>query len=807
MKNIPISRRDYLKFLGAGTAYLLSSPESYADEAGRSNIIWYRKPAENWNEALPIGNGRLGGMVFGGVQNERIQLNEDTIWAGEKRDRNNPAGARSIPEVRRLLFEGKVKEAEVLAENSILSIPRRLPPYQPLGDLHIRFFGHEFIDKYRRELDLETGIVRVIYQSGDANYTREFFSSAVDEVIVIRLFCDKPGLISFAATLSRDGDSRTRVLNPDRVVIEGEAIARGERQKDERKVGVKFQGVLQVFTEDGRKQLDPAKNEVIVDEANSVTLLFAAETNFPALHTQPNCEWRLARAIGRMPATRLRARHMVDHRQLFRRVEFQLAAQAPDLPTDERLARVQAGAKDAALETLYFQYGRYLLMASSRPRSMPANLQGIWNDQLAPPWESKYTININTEMNYWPAEVCNLSELHEPLFDLIDRARVDGRRIAKELYGARGFVLHHNTDIWGHAVPIDGVRSGIWPLGGAWLSLHLWDHYDFTRDREFLAKRAYPVMKEAVEFLLDFLVDDRMGQGHLVTGPSTSPENRYRLPDGTVGSLCMGPVMDIEITHTLFSRVIESSKLLGRDADFRNKVLAARDKLPPLKIGKHGQLQEWQEDYDEADPGHRHISHLFALHPGDQITLHRTPELARAARVSLERRLKAGSGHTGWSRAWIINFWARLAEGDLAHENILALLAKSTHPNLLDNHPPFQIDGNFGGTAGMAEMLLQSHSGEINLLPALPRAWPEGSIKGLRARGALGVDISWSAGKATLVVLRPNAGGEHRIRPPRGQQIAAITEQGKSMQIISGANGVINVKLTAGKEYRVTFKA
>src|SRR5262245_28498476 len=596
MKTNPISRRDYLKLLGAGAAYLLSSPESYADEAGRSNIIWYRKPAENWNEALPIGNGRLGGMVFGGVQNERIQLNEDTIWAGEKRDRNNPAGARSIPEVRRLLFEGKVKEAEILAENSILSIPRRLPPYQPLGDLHIRFFGHEPIDEYRRELDLETGIVRVIYQSGDANYTREFFSSAIDEVIVIRLVSDRPGLISFATTLTREVDSRTSVYNPDRVVIEGEAIARDERQKEERKVGVKFQGALQVFAEGGRTQVDPPKNELIVEEANSVTLLFAACTNFLALKTQPNCEKQLARAAGRMPAINLRQRHIDDHRRLFRRVEFQLAAQTPDIPTDERLTRVQAGEKDPTLETLYFQYGRYLLMASSRPRSMPANLQGIWNDQLAPPWESKYTININTEMNYWQAEVCILSELHEPLFDLIDRARVDGRRIAKELYGARGFVLHHNTDIWGHAVPIDGVRSGIWPLGGAWLSLHLWDHYDFTRDREFLAKRAYPVMKEAAEFLLDFLIDDGKGKGHLVTGPSTSPENRFRLPDGTIGSLCLGPVMDIQITHALFSRVIESSKLLGRDADFRNKVSAARDKLPPLKIGKHGQLQEWQED-------------------------------------------------------------------------------------------------------------------------------------------------------------------------------------------------------------------
>jgi alpha-L-fucosidase 2 len=809
-----ISRRNYLKLLGSGTAVLAASDilplsESATDQPDRSNVIWYRKPAEVWNEALPIGNGRLGGMVFGGVQSERIQLNEDTVWAGEKRDRNNPEGARGVPEVRRLLLAGKVKEAEALAEKSILSIPRRLPPYQPLGDLRLRFSGQDNFSEYTRELDLDSGLVRIAYQSGDARFTREVFSSAVDQVIAIRLTCDKPGRISFAATLTREADSQTRAISPDRVVIEGEAIARGERQKDERKVGVKFHGALQVIAEGGRTRINSSKdgNEVVVDAANAATLLFAAATSLRGDKLAERCERVISRAAAKRPFTRLRSAHIADHQRLFRRVEFRLAAPQPsprsDIPTDERLKRVQEGATDLALETLYFQYGRYLLMGSSRPGTMAANLQGIWNDQLAPPWESKYTININTEMNYWPAEVCNLSELHEPLFDLIDNARKDGRRIAKELYGARGFVMHHNTDIWGHAVPIDGVRSGIWPMGGAWLSLHFWDHYDYTRDREFLARRAYPAIKEAAEFLLDFLVED--GKGRLITGPSTSPENRYRLPDGTAGALCMGPTMDLEITHALFGRVIESSQLLGIDAEFREKVAAARDRLPPLQIGKHGQLQEWLEDYDDADPGHRHISHLFALHPGNQITLHGTPELARAARVSLERRLKAGSGHTGWSRAWIINFWARLGEGDLAHENIQALLAKSTHPNLLDNHPPFQIDGNFGGTAGMAEMLLQCHAGEIMILPALPRTWPEGELKGLRARGAIGIDISWATGKATVVVLRPDVEGEHKIRPPRGQQVATITERGKKLKADAGADGIVKLKMMAGKEYRITF--
>lgn len=761
--------------------------------------LWYRHPAVNWNEALPLGNGRLAAMVFGGPHAERIQLNEDTIWAGEKRDRINPEGAANLAEVRRLLFAGRPKEAEILAEKTIIAVPKRMPPYQPLGDLLLRFPGHENATDYVRELDIDSGIVRIKYRVDGVLFTREVFASAVDHVIVVRLNCNQPGRISFSTTLKREQDSETRAVNPDRLVIEGEAIARGDRHPLERKVGVKFTGMLQVLTQGG--DIAIAGTELRVDRAHAATLVFAAATNFRHKDPGLKCEQDLVAA--RKPYSQLRDAHLKDHQRLFRRVQFNLGAVAPGLPTDERLKRVQAGKSDLALEALYFQFGRYLLIASSRPGSMAATLQGKWNEQMQPSWDSKYTININTEMNYWPAEVTNLSELHEPLFDLIDNARENGRLVANKLYGARGFMIHHNTDLWGDAVPIDGVHAGIWPMGGAWLSLHLWDHYEYTRDRSFLAQRGYPVMKEAAEFFLDYLVGD--GKGHLITGPSLSPENQYRAPNGAAVKLCMGPSMDTQIVYALFSRVIESSRLLNVDADFRQSLTAARGRLPLMKIGKHGQLQEWLEDYDEPDAGHRHISHLFALHPGNQITLRGTPELARAARVSLERRLQAGSGHTGWSRAWIINFWARLEEGNLAHENIVALLAKSTLPNLLDNHPPFQIDGNFGGTAAMAEMLVQSHAGELSFLPALPDAWTDGSITGLRARGAMGVDLSWKTGKATRAILRPDLSGDVKLRPPRGQRIARVTQQRRDMALGASLDGVVRLKLIAGREYSLMF--
>jgi len=762
----------------------------------QENRLWYRKPAVSWNEALPIGNGRLGGMVYGKPEREQVQLNEDSIWYGDPIDRNNPDALKNLPIIRRLLFEGKVREAEKLACLALSGVPESQRAYQTMGDFFLNFgIDENHTENYLRELELNKATVTVKFRSEGVNYTRRYFSSAADQVMVIRLSADKPGSISFAAALRRG-----RYL--DAVKAYGNNTTCMYASCGSKK-GVRFCTMARAIADGG--SVRTIGENIAVERADAVTLIISAATSFYHEDYEARCKEYLDKAEVKGYDVLL-ADHAADYLALYKRVSLSIGGR--DRPgglelmdTAERLERLKSGEKDPGLAELYFQFGRYLLISSSRPGSLPANLQGIWNQDMIPPWDSKYTININTEMNYWLAESCNLPECHEPLFNHLDRMREPGRRTARVMYGCRGFVAHHNTDIWGDTAPQDiWIPATYWPMGAAWLCLHLWEHYEYGMDREFL-KRAYPVMKEAAEFLLDYLIED--DKGRLVTCPSVSPENTYILENGEKGCLCIGPSMDSQIIYSLFNDCIAAARILGLDTGFAEQLKSAVDKLPKPQIGKFGQIQEWAEDYEEAEIGHRHISHLFGLHPGNLFSIRRTPELALAARKTLERRLAHGGGHTGWSRAWIINMWARLKDGEKAYENLLELLKRSTQTNMLDSHPPFQIDGNFGGTAGIAEMLLQCHEGGMEFLPAVPEDWRDGYARGLRAKGGFTVDVEWREGSLTRVVIHSNSGRDCVIFSKRKIYVSC---DGKKVD--AGQNeDMLSFGTEAGREYVLTVQS
>jgi alpha-L-fucosidase 2 len=789
--------------------------------------LWYTAPAHTWVEALPVGNGRLGAMVFGGIAQERLQLNEDTLWSGGPRASDNPTARDALPTVREAIFAGRYEEADRLAKQMQGTFTQS---YMPLGDLLLSFddIAVEQATEYRRGLSLDTAIATTSFVHDGAVITREVFASAPDQAIYTRIACAQPGRISLRIGLASKLRCTVGAVGADTLLLSGRAPSHVEPSyrtiadpvlysDDPAQMGMSFALIVRALVEGG--SVTAAEGELHVHNADAVMLVTTSATSYAGFDRSPALgdvdpralATRMLAAAAARPYTAARADHIADHQALFRRVALDLGrGPGAELPTDERIRRY-ATAPDPALVTLLFQYGRYLLIASSRPGSQAANLQGIWNDELRPPWSSNFTININTQMNYWPAEPTNLAECHTPLFDFIGELSANGRRTAQTNYGARGWVAHHNADLWRQSAPVGAFGAGdpvwaCWPMAGPWLCQHLWEHYAFGGDQHFLAERAYPLMKGAAEFCLDWLVEH---DGVLVTAPSTSPENKFTTPDGQRAAVSAATTMDIALIRDLFANCIDAAAILGIEQEFSATLQAALARLQPYQIGRHGQLQEWQHDWDDPDDHHRHQSHLFGLHPGKEINA-ATPELFAAAKRSLELR---GDGGTGWSMAWKVNFWARLLDGDHALKMLSAMLNLvegtatiyehgGVYANLFDAHPPFQIDGNFGVTAGITEMLLQSHEGFIRLLPALPGAWRSGAVNGLRARGGFTVDIEWRDGALVSAQIVSALGGAcHLVAPDEVQ----VTCDGQAAALQRG-DGVVSFDTQPGAVYELSVQ-
>jgi alpha-L-fucosidase 2 len=733
-------------------------------------ILWYTQPAAEWEEALPAGNGRLGAMVFGGMDTIQIQLNEESIWAGRQQNNLNPKAKENLSAIRQLLFENKNKEALELAKRTLISENKHIRSYQPLGDLKIHFTdGSKSVSGYKRSLDLVSGIARVECQRNGHYFLQETFVSAPNDVIVVHLESSDPNGISCALGLTRQQDAIVQIPAVDELRLMGQIVDQPDPLYDNGGEHMRFEGRLKVLDTDGQLSLDG--NHLALKGASKLTLAITAGTdynveqlNFDRSIDPASKVENIFNAVENQSYQTLKAVHVADHAALMNRVDLHLVQLEKDtVPTDIRLKQVKNGKEDLHLVELYFQYGRYLLMGSSRqPGVLPANLQGIWNPHMKAPWSSDFHVNINLQMNYWPAEVCNLSETLLPMANFFHNISNGPGMDAAKMYGCEGWTIHHLTDPFGRTGIMDGIEWGMFPLAGSWLCFPVWRHFEYTNDTTYLKEIAWPMMKKNARFVMDFLIE--APNGELVTSPSYSPENHFYLPGSHEHMrLTYAPTMDIQIINELFKYCKQAAKIIGQEETFVQQLSEVQKQLPPVRIGKNGTLQEWVKDYEEAEPGHRHVSHLLGLHPGTTITPD-TPELFEAARKTIERRLEHGGGGTGWSRAWTISFFARFLDGDKANEHLQALLALSTYNNLFDAHPPFQIDGNFGGTAGIAEMLLQSHNQQIVVLPALPSSWKNGHIKGLKARGNFEIDLFWKDGHLQKITLISKDGQKCKLK-------------------------------------------